>query len=307
MTFGAGGHSRAILEAAPNCRLICLDRDPLAYKLAQDLSKEFPDRVQPFLGRFTELPELLKTIKVRFGEIDGFLYDLGCSSMQFDVDERGFSISKDGPLDMRMDGARFPDAPTAADVIKYADEEDLFKIFRAYGEEKHSKKIARAIVEARYSFKSINTTKDLSALVAEVLMAEYRMDSLQRPAHVATKIFQALRIFVNNELNEINNSIHQAYKYLRVGGRLLVISFHSLEDRIVKNHFSGNSLDNTERQNSSLKFCDYSKTFADSENWKIYDGDWAKLVKNPLTPSDEEIKENPRSRSAKLRAGVKLT
>ncbi|KAF6209967.1 hypothetical protein GE061_015722 [Apolygus lucorum] len=307
MTFGAGGHSRAILEAAPNCKLICFDRDPLAYEIALNLSDEFPGRVRAFLGRFTELPSNLKSAEVPLGSIDGVLYDLGCSSMQFDVDERGFSISKNGPLDMRMDGNRCPDHPTAADVLKYADEEDLQRIFKVYGEEKHSKKIARALVECRYTFRSIKTTADLSALVAEALQTEYRMDSLQRPTHVATKVFQALRIFVNNELNEINNSIHQVRKYLKVGGRLLVISFHSLEDRIVKNHFSGNDLDNNEALSASLKLRDYSSVVDGFDKWKLYDGEWAKLFKNTVTPSESEIRENPRSRSAKLRAAVKIS
>uniref|UniRef100_A0A0K8SRL9 Methyltransferase-like protein 15 n=1 Tax=Lygus hesperus TaxID=30085 RepID=A0A0K8SRL9_LYGHE len=307
MTFGAGGHSRAILEAVPNCKLICFDRDPLAHEIALNFSDEYPGRVRAFLGRFTELPSILKSAEVPLGSIDGVLYDLGCSSMQFDVDERGFSISKNGPLDMRMDGNRCPDHPTAADVIKYADEEDLQRIFKVYGEEKHAKKIARALVECRYTFRPIKTTSDLSALVAETLMTDYRMDSLQRPTHVATKVFQALRIFVNNELNEINNSIHQVRKYLKVGGRLLVISFHSLEDRIVKNHFSGNDLDNNEARSAALKLRDYSTTVDGSDKWKLYNGEWAKLFKNTVTPSDSEIRENPRSRSAKLRAAVKIS
>ncbi|XP_021933805.1 probable methyltransferase-like protein 15 homolog isoform X2 [Zootermopsis nevadensis] len=217
MTFGAGGHSQCILESAPDIKLFVLDRDPVSYSIASRLAGKFPGQVEPLLGKFSELPELLRSHGVRHNSIDGILFDLGCSSMQFDVAERGFSVSKDGPLDMRMDGYRFPEQPTAADVLANANEEDLVKILKVYGEEKQAKKITRAVIEARYTFKKLETTSELGELVASVCVDEERLDKLQRHAHSATKTFQALRIFVNNEINELNYGMILAETYLKVG------------------------------------------------------------------------------------------
>lgn len=304
MTFGSGGHTKALLKAEPSLRLICLDRDPSAYSKAVELSKEFPNRIIPCLGRFSELPNILKDLKIDKESIDGMLFDLGCSSDQLDDPTRGFSISKDGPLDMRMDGDRRHDCPRALDVLKKADENDLAKIFKIYGEEKMAKKIARAIVESRYTLSDLKSTHDLADLVHRVLDSSKRVDKLQRPAHVATKVFQALRIFVNNELNEINYGMLLAKRYLKVNGRLVTLAFHSLEDRIIKRHLTG-TIEYWQGEvplyySSHISYHDKGvMENIKNLNWKI-------MTKHVVLPTDSEVEENPRSRSAKLRAAVKI-
>lgn len=305
MTFGAGGHTQAILESSPNIIVYCLDRDPVAYDYAVQLEKLYPTQVIPLLGRFSELPDLLKKYNVQQNTFDGILFDFGCSSMQFDDPGRGFSVSKDGPLDMRMDGFRFPDSPTAADVLATADEHDLYKIFKIYGEEKKAKKIARAIVEARYSFTPIQSTKDLGDFISILLQNEVRTDKLQRKSHTATKIFQALRIFVNNEMNEINYGMILAHRYLKVGGRLVTLSFHSLEDCIVKRHITGNVSDNVINK-LPLKYVNYSMWHDNDSMDEFMSADWEPVNKHVITPFQTEVDENPRSRSAKLRAAIKI-
>lgn len=305
MTFGAGGHTLALLESAPNIKVYALDRDPVAFEYAQNLSKSYPNRLIPLLGKFSELPELLKPFGVSPRSVDGFLFDFGCSSMQFDTAIRGFSTSKEGPLDMRMDGTRFPDSPTAADVLEKADEYDLVKILKIYGEEKQAKKISRAIIESRYQFKNLRTTKELCDLVASVYDIEYKTDKLDRPAHVATKTFQALRIFVNNELNELNYSIILAERYLKTGGKIVTITFHSLEDRIVKRHLSGNVIDNVINP-LPVKYTDSTLWYDKEDVHCLLNSNWQSIHKHVIVPNDSEINQNPRSRSAKLRCGVKI-
>ena len=305
MTFGAGGHSQKLLESAPDIKLFVLDRDPIAHCIAKELAIKYPGQVEPLIGRFSELPSLLKSQRIKKSSIDGILFDFGCSSMQFDIAERGFSISKDGPLDMRMDGCRFPEEPTAADVLAQATEEDLAKILKIYGEEKQAKKIARAVIEARYTFKKLETTSELGDLVLAVCSKEQRLDKLQRPAHVATKTFQALRIFVNNEINELNYGMIIAEHYLKVGGKLVTLTFHSLEDKIVKRHLLGNVIDNAINP-LPLKYTNQSCWYDREEVDSLLNSNWKLVYKHVLTPSEEEINKNPRSRSAKLRAAVKL-
>ncbi|XP_063231343.1 probable methyltransferase-like protein 15 homolog [Bacillus rossius redtenbacheri] len=305
MTFGAGGHSLKLLQSAPNITLITLDRDPVAHDIAQNLARGFPGQVVPLLGKFSEVPELLSAHGIEQNCVDGILFDLGCSSMQFDVAERGFSISKNGPLDMRMDGARGGDVPTAADVLAQADEEDLARIFKVYGEEKKAKKIARAVIEARYTFKKLETTSELSELVAAVCGGDHRLDKLQRHSHAATKTFQALRIFVNNEVNELNYAMIIAQAYLKPLGRLVTLTFHSLEDRIVKRHLSGNVSENAVNplplRYSNPSLCHDQETVS-----CLFESCWQPVHKHVLTPSDDEVEANPRSRSAKLRAAIKM-
>lgn len=304
MTFGAGGHTVKLLEQSPDIKIFALDRDPIAYEYAQKLSQKYPGQVIPLLGRFSELPMLLKQHDVERNSIDGFLFDFGCSSMQFDVANRGFSLSKDGPLDMRMDGFRCPEQPTASDVLERATEEDLVRIIKIYGQEKRAKKIARAIIEARYMFRNLKTTKELAQLVESTIDDKIRKDSLGRFSHSATKTFQALRIFVNNELNEINYGIYLAQIYLKLSGRLITISFHSLEDTIVKRHISGNITDNV-ANTVSLKYASRDKVFDDSELEHLVKPPWKMMHKHVLTPTDEEVQSNPRARSAKFRAILK--
>ncbi|KAL0123755.1 hypothetical protein PUN28_005925 [Cardiocondyla obscurior] len=305
MTFGAGGHATKLLEHSPNIKIFALDRDPSAYERAKELSQKYPEQVVPLLGRFSELPQLLQQYNVKKNSIDGFLFDFGCSSMQFDTADRGFSLSKDGPLDMRMDGFRYPEQITAADVLERATEEDLARIIKIYGQEKRAKKIARAIIDVRYMCKKLETTKELAQLIESTLGGEIRRDSLGRFAHSATKTFQALRIFVNNELNEINYGILLAQTYLKMSGLLVTISFHSLEDTVVKRHLSGNITDNV-ANTVALRYAHYGKMFDSNEIERLTETPWKMLHKHVLTPTTEEIKINPRSRSAKLRAIMKV-
>lgn len=304
MTFGGGGHARKILETA-NCQLITLDRDPTAYEKAQKLAKEYPGRVTPLLGKFSELPQLLRSINVGQTSIDGILFDFGCSSMQMDNGARGFSVSKNGYLDMRMDAGRDLNQITAREVLATANEQELYKIFKIYGEEKKAAKIAQTIIQARYMIKNIETTQELVDVVNSCCPDEIRLDKLQRPQSNATKVFQALRIFVNNELNEINYGMVLAKYYLKINGRLVTICFHSLEDTIVKRHIAGNIL-NEVANPVPLKYL--SPTLVQDQDTidKFLDTQWNALNKHVHVPSDEEVAQNPRSRSARLRAAVRI-
>ncbi|KAL4225182.1 putative methyltransferase-like protein 15 [Mactra antiquata] len=308
MTFGAGGHTTSLLENITDSHIYALDRDPTAHQIAVDLAKQRPNRITPLLGRFSELPKLLEINNVKPGDLDGILMDLGTSSMQFDESPRGFSLSKDGPLDMRMDTDRFPDQPTAADVVNNLDEADLALIFKKYGEEKRHKKLACSIVEARSAFGKILTTKELAGIIESVCPGAYGLDSLGRYSHPATKIFQAIRIFVNNELNELNSALEIAYQYLKPGGICVAISFHSLEDRIVKRHFHSIFMD--EKPNLSFiqkqRLMDKSRVYSTEEIDKAVIRRWEKMYKNVIVPTQEEIHMNTRSRSAKLRAARRL-
>lgn len=305
MTFGAGGHSRKILEKCKNVKLITLDRDPLAYEYAQNLSKDYTNQIVPLLGKFSELPQLLKEHSIKPNSIDAMLFDFGCSSMQFDIAERGFSVSKNSYLDMRMDGNRFPTSPTAADVLAKATEEDLYKIIKIYGEEKQARKIARAIIDARYLFKKLDTTQELADLVDSIYDESIRVDKIQRKTSNATKTFQALRIFVNNELNEINYGLLLARHYLKIGGRLITITFHSLEDTIVKRHLFGNLIENTINP-LPLKYSSHLLSIDKSIVEDVMESYWKMLHKHVIIPRYEEIEDNPRSRSAKLRAAIRI-
>ncbi|XP_061212557.1 12S rRNA N4-methylcytidine (m4C) methyltransferase isoform X2 [Neopsephotus bourkii] len=312
MTFGAGGHTKALLEKASNITIYALDRDPTAYNIAQQLSELYPKQIRALLGQFSQSEALLISAGLEPGTLDGVLLDAGCSSMQFDTPERGFSLQKDGPLDMRMDWDRYPDMPTAADVVNALDQQALASILRTYGEERHAKKIASAIVQAR-SIYPITRTQQLASIVAGAFPASAlyaRKDLLQRPTHVATKTFRALRIFVNNELHELLIGLKTAEKFLKPGGRLVALSFHSLEDRIIKRFFHG--IDMTEKYNlgakqkirQALKSC--SKEDTEEISPGKSNSKWIFMQKKVLTPQAKDIQTNPRGRSAKLRAAVKL-
>lgn len=302
MTFGSGGHSREILKTEPNVKILAVDRDPLAHSFASQLAEEFPGRVVPLLGKFSDLPQLLSAQGFRKNSIDSILFDFGCSSMQFDLPYRGFSMIKNGPLDMRMDGDRDPEVPTAADVLSHASEEDLYKIIKYYGEEKQARKISRAIVDSRYMFKKLSTTEELADLVESVICEDFDVDTKKHPA---TKTFQAIRIFVNNELNEINYGLLLAAHYLKIGGRIITITFHSLEDTIVKRHILGNVIENCANP-LPLKFSSYNFNLGSDSVDKVVNSTWQMLHKHVLVPSYEEVENNNRSRSAKLRAAVKV-
>ncbi|XP_074774100.1 12S rRNA N(4)-cytidine methyltransferase METTL15 isoform X1 [Athene noctua] len=314
MTFGAGGHTTALLEKASDITIYALDRDPTAYKIAQQLSESYPKQIKALLGQFSQSEALLISSGVEPGTLDGVLLDAGCSSMQFDTPERGFSLQKDGPLDMRMDSDRYPDMPTAADVVNALDQQALASILRTYGEERHARKIASAIVQAR-SIYPITRTQQLASIVAGAfpVSALYaRKDLLQRPTHVATKTFQGLRIFVNDELHELLIGLETAEKFLKPGGRLVALSFHSLEDRIIKRFLHG--IDMTEKYNlgSKQKIRQALKNLSKQEDdtQELPHGKsnskWGFIQKKVLTPQAKDVQTNPRGRSAKLRAAIKL-
>jgi len=273
-TFGAGGYSRALLDVA-GTRVIGIDRDRSAILGGFDLVDRSAGRLTLVEDRFSNLAEICAA--QGFQEVDGVVMDVGVSSMQLDVAERGFSFRLGGPLDMRMGH----DGPTAADVIAKASEADLANIIYIFGEERHSRGVARAIVAARQQT-PITTTRELADIVAKVVRSK------PGEIHPATRTFQGLRIFVNAELDELHLALAAAESVLKPGGRLAVVSFHSLEDRIVKN-FLG------ERGKAGGGSRHLPEIAQAAPSFQI-------LTKRPLTPDDEEISANPRARSAKLRA-----
>ncbi|XP_052416728.1 probable methyltransferase-like protein 15 isoform X2 [Carassius gibelio] len=315
LTFGAGGHSKAILQSVPSVTVVAADRDPTAFQMAQRLAEEYTGQVKPVLGRFSELNNLLPALGLGPGGVDAALLDAGCSSMQMDSAERGFSLSKDGPLDMRMDGDRYPDMPCAADVVNALDQQALASVLAAYGEERHTRKIAAAIAQAR-SIYPIGRTLQLASIVAGAfpVSALYaRRDRLQRPSHVATKTFQALRIFVNDELNELHAGLRVAQTLLRPKGRLCVLTFHSLEDRLTKRFLRGEDLSAPPRRSLrqrakarlELEGEEHEEEEENEEEEKGRESKYWVSLKKVIKPSEEEVQENPRARSAKLRTTVK--
>ncbi len=276
-TFGAGGYTRAILAAA-DCTVIGIDRDQSAIALGADLVEQAKGRLTLVEDRFSNLDAV--AADCGHAQVDGVVLDIGVSSMQLDRPERGFSFRHDGPLDMRM-GA---EGASAADVVNAASERDLASIIYLLGEERFSRVIARAIVKARAEVR-IETTKALADIVASVVRSK------PHEIHPATRTFQALRIFVNDELGELVAALVAAEKILKPGGRLVVVSFHSLEDRIVKTFLAGRAeTRGGSRHAPEVKRAPPSFTI---------------LTKRPVVADEDEIARNPRARSAKLRAGAR--
>ncbi|XP_078587893.1 12S rRNA N(4)-cytidine methyltransferase METTL15-like isoform X1 [Branchiostoma floridae x Branchiostoma japonicum] len=311
MTFGAGGHTKAILAAQPDTVVYAIDRDPAAHNMAQNIAKQYGKSIRPVLGRFSELLYLLSSQNVQENTVDGFLFDVGASSMQFDQGGRGFSLSQDGPLDMRMDGERFGNKqPTAADVVNSLGEDDLYGIIKTYGEEKHARKISSAIVDARNKI-PITTTKQLAGVVASALAPPgvfFAHDKLNRAVHPATKTFQALRIFVNDELNELYQGLQAARYFLKPGGRAIVITFHSLEDRVAKRYFQGVNMRQHGRMNIQQRKREGDLLKEEGLPEVEMHGprkEWTVLTGKVMRPHWAEVMENPRARSAKLRAAIK--
>ena len=273
-TFGAGGYSREILAAA-NCNVVALDRDQSAIARGADLVQASGGRLVLVEDKFSNLAAV--TRGCGYDAVDGVVLDLGVSSMQLDQAERGFSFRHDGPLDMRMGG----DGPSAAEIVAAASERDLAAIVATLGEERHARAVARAVVAARRDA-PIRTTGALAAIVARVVHA--------RPGaiHPATRTFQALRIFVNEELAELICGLTAAEQVLRPGGRLVVVTFHSLEDRIAKSFL----VDRSRRAGSSRHVPEIMQAAA---TFRV-------LTKRPIVPDAAEVGANPRARSAKLRA-----
>jgi 16S rRNA (cytosine1402-N4)-methyltransferase len=265
-TLGLGGHSEAILRSlGPAGRLICFDRDPEAMELATGRLNRVREELGSAAGQIEFVGQAFSTIASHIGprSVDGILADFGASSLHFDEARRGFSFQADGPLDMRMDTRS---GPTAEQVVNEISENELADLIYEYGEERRSRTVARAIVRGR----PIATTRQLARIVASAVPP-----IKGSPIHPATRTFQALRIYVNRELEEIRALFEAAPGLLKPSGRLVVISFHSLEDRIAKDNFREGA-----RQ-----------------------GIWTILTKKPVIAGEAEIDKNPRSRSAKLRAG----
>lgn len=280
-TFGAGGYSTAILEAAP-CRLIGIDRDPDAIAGAQPLLEKFKDRLELFQGRFSQMEEIITSSG--HDKVDGVVLDLGVSSMQLDEGERGFSFMRDGPLDMRMG----KDGETAAEIIARLEEKELADIFYRLGEERRSRAIAKAIVKHRQD-NEITRTSELAHLVEKVLGR-----SPKEQKHPATRVFQALRLFINQELQELVDALHAAENILKPGGRLVIVTFHSLEDRIVKRFI-------TQKTGRAARPSRHFPGEIPQEDEPCFQIINRKAVK----PKDEEILNNPRARSAQLRAAIR--
>lgn len=275
-TFGAGGYSRAILERG--AQVIALDRDPTAIAAGASLVASSDGRLSLHHSTFGRLDEFAPE-----GGLDGVVLDIGVSSMQLDEAERGFSFQKDGPLDMRMSS----DGVSAADVVNRARANDLIRIFSFLGEERQPGRIARAI-EKRRAEKTFTTTRDLANLI-EMVNPRRAADKI----HPATRVFQALRIYVNNELGELADALFAAERALKPGGRLVVVTFHSLEDRIVKRFFA----DRAGKASGSRHLPEVAQAPTIFEP----------LTRQAVSASKAEAEINPRARSAKLRAGVRTS
>jgi 16S rRNA (cytosine1402-N4)-methyltransferase len=281
-TVGLGGHSEAILQASPDARVLGIDRDEEALGLATERLAQYGSRFRSVHADFRELTRVLATAKVR--QVRGVVADLGVSSLQLDSPGRGFSFRHEAPLDMRMD---ISGGETAAELLGRLSEVEIARIIFEYGEERRSRRIARWIVERRERGEPIQTTHDLADLVARAVGPDKK-----RRIHPATRTFQALRIAVNGELENLDRFLVQAVDHLEEAGRLAVISFHSLEDRIVKRTLL--KLSGRCQCPPRLPVCICGVTRQISI-----------LTRRAIVPGEEEIEENPRSRSAKLRGASK--
>lgn len=274
-TFGEGGYSRAILETA-NCSVVALDRDPDALPHAQSLKNQYDRRFSFYQGRFGDMKALVPAMGY-----DGIVFDLGVSSPQLDKAERGFSFRGEGPLDMRMS----QEGLKAADVLNRFEAEEIANILWTYGEERRSRAIARAIVQER-THTPFTTTTQLATLVRKIV-------GFERPGFdPATRTFQALRLYVNNELGELEAGLRDSEDLLKEEGRLVVVSFHSLEDRLTKQFLKEKSGDKPRTSRHLPEAPQKQATF------KVID-------KKPLLPSETEIQDNPRARSARLRWAIR--
>jgi 16S rRNA (cytosine1402-N4)-methyltransferase len=275
-TFGGGGYTRAILQTA-GVRVIGIDRDRAAVALGVPLVEQAQGRLQLVEDRFSNLDVILESTPNGANRVDGIVFDLGVSSMQLDEAVRGFSFRLDGPLDMRMGGR----GPNAADVVARAEERELAAIIARLGEEKHARAVARAIVRARPK-QNIDSTRALAEIVAAAVPGRHAA------IHPATRTFQALRIFVNDELSELALGLAAAERALKPLGRLVVVAFHSLEDRIVKTFLA-------ERSRGPAGSRHRPEIAAPRPTFRV-------LTPRPLTPDQSEVAANARARSAKLRA-----
>lgn len=282
-TLGGGGHSEQIAMRLRGGKLICIDQDERAIERASRRLEPYMDRITIVHGNFRELGEILDRLQVQ--RVDGMLFDLGVSSPQLDETERGFSYMHDAPLDMRMDETQ---SFTAREVINGWPEERLRRILFEYGEERYASRIASAIVRRREE-RPIETTTELSDLIRSAMPAA----ALREKQHPAKRSFQAIRIAVNDELNALSDMLGVAAERLATGGRLAVISFHSLEDRIVKNAIASREKGCTCPRDFPVCTCGFVQTLRS-------------VTRKPIIASGEELEENPRARSAKLRVAERV-
>ncbi len=274
-TFGAGGYTRGLLEAGADL-VLGVDRDPMVFDMAASWADDFGERLKLVEGTFSEMDSYHTDL------LDGVVLDLGVSSMQLDLAERGFSFNKDGPLDMRMSQS----GPSAADFVNTASEEEIADVLYHYGEERASRRIARAILRERAEA-PFETTLQLAAVIESCLPRPKPGQS-----HPATRSFQAIRIHVNDEFGQLVEGLEAAERALKPGGQLAVVTFHSLEDRVVKRFF-------TARSGGGGRANRYApETEAEAPRFKL-------KIRRATGPDDQELAENPRSRSAKLRVGIR--
>lgn len=267
-TLGGGGHTEELLKrSAPNGRVVSFDVDAVALERARRRFAEYTDRWQGIEENFRYIARVAEVCGV--SECDGILLDLGVSSDELADPTKGLSFREDGPLDMRLGERANEDGLTASDIVNSWSSDDLIRMLRVYGEERYAKRIADSIVQARRSARIVGTL-DLAAIIRQAVPGSYEHGRI----HPATRTFQALRIAVNDELEALREAISGCAKTLRIGGRIAVITFHSLEDRIVKH--------------------------------ELRTSDWKPLEKKPIYPSEQELAENPRSRSAKLRSAERI-
>ena len=284
-TFGGGGYSKTILEKFNVNQLLAIDRDPISKIFAKEIESKFSNFTL-INDKFSKIEEIVNNTKLKEKKFDIILFDIGTSSNQIDNAQRGFSFNKSGPLDMRMGSSD----KNAYDIINKYEEKNLADIIYQYGEERYSRVIAKEIVKNR-KIKFISDTIELSNIIKKCLP---KKNQLKNKIHPATKTFQAIRIYVNDELNELKTSLEKTLKILNKDGLILVVSFQSLEDRIVKDFFNHNS---GKRWRSSRHYPELPDKLA--TQLKI-------ITKKPILPSASEILENPRSRSAKLRVAQKI-
>ncbi len=284
-TFGGGGYSKTILEKFNVNQLLAIDRDPISKIFAKEIESKFSNFTL-INDKFSKIEEIVNNIKLKEKKFDIILFDIGTSSNQIDNAQRGFSFNKSGPLDMRMGSSD----KNAYDIINKYEEKNLADIIYQYGEERYSRVIAKEIVKNR-KIKFISDTIELSNIIKKCLP---KKNQLKNKIHPATKTFQAIRIYVNDELSELKTSLEKTLKILNKDGLILVVSFQSLEDRIVKDFFNHNS---GKRWRSSRHYPELPDKLA--TQLKI-------ITKKPILPSASEILENPRSRSAKLRVAQKI-
>ena len=284
-TFGGGGYSKTILEKFNVNQLLAIDRDPISKIFAKEIESKFSNFTL-INDKFSKIEEIVKNSKLKDKKFDIILFDIGTSSNQIDNAQRGFSFNKSGPLDMRMGSSD----KKAYDIINNYEEKNLADIIYQYGEERYSRVIAKEIVKNR-KIKFISDTIELSNIIKKCLP---KKNQLKNKIHPATKTFQAIRIYVNDELSELKTSLEKTLKILNKDGLILVVSFQSLEDRIVKDFFNHNS---GKRWRSSRHYPELPDKLA--TQLKI-------ITKKPILPSASEILENPRSRSAKLRVAQKI-